>query len=1286
MLTLYHHPFSPSSRFIRLILSEYGAAFEEQHVNPWERPQDLLVLNAAGTVPVIVENEGPAICGPGPIMEYLDETRGYAVADKRLMPDHPEARAETRRLVDWCLDKFDREVIGHLVRERIYKQIMPKSAGGGEPDSAALRVARANIHHHLKYFGYLVASRRWLAGDRLSFADFALAAGLSCADYLGEVPWNGEEDIKTWRSALDTKTQKLLDAFRQKADRLGFDDVRIAAADSIPQAGQRLKDFLNKGYHGSMGWMAETSERRSAPAALWPEVRSVIMLAMNYGPDDRPEHHPLAHLKDPGAGGISVYARHRDYHDIIKGRLKELASLLVSRAGGDVKVFVDTAPVMEKPLGEAAGLGWQGKHTNLVSRELGSWFFLGSIFTTLDLPESGAEHDHCGSCRACLDACPTDAFPAPYQLDARRCISYLTIEHAGPIPREFRTAMGNRIYGCDDCLAACPWNKFAQSAREAKLIARKDLVSPRLADLLQLDDAAFRKLFSGSPIKRIGRNRFLRNVLIAAGNSDDVSLLEAVRGYLKDPDETVRGTAVWAFGKLAPAEQFQAEKAKALPAESNEKIIGAKTLISHVTTPSTAVTAKARARLLTLSTALVLISSSAFAEDTGTAAFDAYVDGLKKLGLEVENGNVSYDAGSDTLTITDSSLALSGEIKDLPSEDTDDTTNLTYDISFSSGTVTINGLKHDAGEFSAASWVYSDDTEFKITGASEGEGRLLVDGRLAGLSATDYIFTMPEIPAEDADRQASRWLPFLKATLLTSYEEVKVDSTAMTIEAYTTEDGKDVQVVSGTMQMDGYRMSDASDGIVGEYSIDSMTQTIQTADPNSDQMLTQKTSQGKTIYSDMDIAAFVDLLDPDVPEGDADIVMIREGSAVDYVSQQDLGQGMTMEMTIDRAAIGEITVIKRDSNILGIFDDVLAKKEPAPEELITGIFQFYRSFGLVDARITGINVTVPTPGPEKDIAMSIKEMAMTDVNSDGIGEMMLVGLDAPDLPEGASVKLDWAAIGDIEFAEYTPMRAMISTLMADPNYGEEHPLDVARAFMPRSFGYEIEGLDVTVPDEGQVQIGKSEMTVSTTVPPIPTSYFQRNEGIRVPVSAIDEPEAEALFAALGLDTVVWSDETRLYWDEATLDLRLERLMVDVEGLGRAELSARLANVPKTLFEDPEGQGQMALIVAQFVDASLTFRDAGLASKGVAHIAETQGVPEKVFREALVAQAAEATTPIQNEAFTKMVRDAASKFLNNPGELKITMTPQAPVPLAQILGSMAAPQTIPDLLAVKIEAN
>jgi epoxyqueuosine reductase len=297
-----------------------------------------------------------------------------------------------------------------------------------------------------------------------------------------------------------------------------------------------------------MGWMAETAARRADPRALWPDVRSVVMLAMSYAP----EGDPLATLARADAANISVYARHRDYHDVMKGKLKELAGWMVAQAGGDVKVFVDTAPVMEKPLAAAAGLGWQGRHTNLVSRDLGSWFFLGSIFTTQEIAPDPGEADHCGSCRACLDACPTQAFPAPYQLDARRCISYLTIEHKGPIPAEFRAAIGNRVYGCDDCLAACPWNKFAVAAREAKLMARADLVAPDLADLLSDDEAAFRARFAGNPVKRVGHARFLRNLLIAAGNSNKQSFTSIAVMRLTHESPLVRGMAVWALARLAP--------------------------------------------------------------------------------------------------------------------------------------------------------------------------------------------------------------------------------------------------------------------------------------------------------------------------------------------------------------------------------------------------------------------------------------------------------------------------------------------------------------------------------------------------------------------------------------------------------------------------------------------------------------------------------------------------------------------------------------------------------------
>ncbi|TPL19424.1 tRNA epoxyqueuosine(34) reductase QueG [Mesorhizobium sp. B1-1-4] len=361
------------------------------------------------------------------------------------------------------------------------------------------------------------------------------------------------------------KLRALIDA---QARRAGFEAVAVTTPDAIPLAPARLAAFVEDGFHGSMGWIAETLQRRSEPSSLWPQVRSIVVLAMNYGPD----HDPRDLLARRDRGAISVYAQNRDYHDVMKGRLKEIAGKIVARAGGDVKVFVDTAPVMEKPLAEAAGLGWQGKHTNLVSRQHGSWLFLGTIFTTAELVPDMPEEDHCGSCRACLDACPTGAFPAPYRLDARRCISYLTIENKEPIPHEFREAIGNRIYGCDDCLAACPWNKFAKVASEAKLAARDDLREPALADLLRLDDAAFRAFFSGSPIKRIGRDRFVRNVLIAAGNSRDAALAGAVRALLADASPLVRGAAIWALARLVPEAEYAERAATGLETESDAAV------------------------------------------------------------------------------------------------------------------------------------------------------------------------------------------------------------------------------------------------------------------------------------------------------------------------------------------------------------------------------------------------------------------------------------------------------------------------------------------------------------------------------------------------------------------------------------------------------------------------------------------------------------------------------------------------------------------------------------------
>jgi epoxyqueuosine reductase len=360
----------------------------------------------------------------------------------------------------------------------------------------------------------------------------------------------------------------LKDQIRARARSLGFDVCGFASVEAPWPASERLQTYVAEGRHGSMQWMEETLERRSHPRGMWPDARSAVVLGVNYGPDEDPR----AVLAERTKGAISVYARGDDYHDLIKGRLKQLGGWIGHAFGCELKVFVDTAPLMEKPLAQAAGLGWQGKHTNLVSREFGSWLFLGSVLTTLELEPDAPEVDHCGSCRACLDACPTDAFPAPYQLDARACLSYLTIEHAGPWPERYRLAMGNRIYGCDDCLAACPWNKFAQQGRELKLAARDSLRRPDLAELSRLDDEAFRALFSKSPVKRIRRERFLRNVLYAIGNSGEPALAAEAERLLDDPAPVVRGAAVWALKRLLDVEAFAALRAGRSEAEIDEAV------------------------------------------------------------------------------------------------------------------------------------------------------------------------------------------------------------------------------------------------------------------------------------------------------------------------------------------------------------------------------------------------------------------------------------------------------------------------------------------------------------------------------------------------------------------------------------------------------------------------------------------------------------------------------------------------------------------------------------------
>lgn len=368
------------------------------------------------------------------------------------------------------------------------------------------------------------------------------------------------------KSAATSQSLKALLSSQARA--LGLDAVGVTRLDNAKQSGAHLYEFLNAGHHGDMDWMATSAERRADPLTLWPQARSAILVGLSYAPTDN----PMAALEHKHRSVISAYAKGRDYHDVLKSKIKQLAQSFAQASGAEVKVFVDTAPLMEKPLAAAAGLGWQGKHTNLVSREHGSWLFLGAILTTAELQSDVAEIDHCGSCRRCLDVCPTDAFPAPYQLDARRCIAYLTIEHKGHIPKEFRKPLGNRVFGCDDCLAVCPWNKFANASREAQFAVREATDNPPLVELLELDDQTFRTRFAGTPVKRTGRNRIVRNALIASGNAQDQSLLPNITRLLRDDSPLIRAAAIWATKQLMNSDDFSKIRASHAPCEHDEDV------------------------------------------------------------------------------------------------------------------------------------------------------------------------------------------------------------------------------------------------------------------------------------------------------------------------------------------------------------------------------------------------------------------------------------------------------------------------------------------------------------------------------------------------------------------------------------------------------------------------------------------------------------------------------------------------------------------------------------------
>jgi len=704
-----------------------------------------------------------------------------------------------------------------------------------------------------------------------------------------------------------------------------------------------------------------------------------------------------------------------------------------------------------------------------------------------------------------------------------------------------------------------------------------------------------------------------------------------------------------------------------------------------ITNPVSGLRRKHVAALMGATALSLVLAVPGSAQATPEQDYAEYIKRIEALGLETSNDGVSYDAANDRLVIRNDGLEFSGSFKAPDGSSSGDT--LSYSLTFTAGTTTIDGFDEADGTFSAESWSYSDDARLVITADLPGEGRGMLEFRFVDASLTNYSFEVPSLPAADPDRQASRWLGFARSALESSFDTVTIGATALTMEAYETSGSGEQLVFSATGQMNGYRSLDSVKGRVAEYSIDSFVQNTLTRSEATGEMLAQSLRYGETVYKDVNASALLDLFDPAVPETGERVTLTGSQIIRGYESRQDLGNGMSVEISSGEASIDNVYGIKRDFDFLGLLDQAFRGDEPRPEDIIQGALQLYRSLGVDNAQINDLAISFPDPDDSGTVyEAEISELGMSEIGSDGIGSLHVAGLSAPSLPQGASFSLDLASLGDIEFADYGPIREMIVTLVNNPSFAEQDPLAVARAFTPRSFGVTVEGLDVSIPGQGKIGLDLYEMDLTSSVPPIPTLIEMRTDNLTLPVSAIDDADVRNALNGLGLETITWSDETILYWDEDTQDLTLERLYLSVKDLGTLEGSLRFANIPRSALEDPQGQGQMALVMASFVEAEFSFADEGLLDRGLEFASKDANIPEGVMAAAFIEQAVEATAFFQNEALTEMTREAVTQFFSDGGAIRVSVKPVNAVPLAQILGSMAAPQTLPDLLNLQVSAD
>lgn len=713
----------------------------------------------------------------------------------------------------------------------------------------------------------------------------------------------------------------------------------------------------------------------------------------------------------------------------------------------------------------------------------------------------------------------------------------------------------------------------------------------------------------------------------------------------------------------------------------------------------------ASASAIFLGAGLVLAPATAQAQSAAEEAYRAYVGWLESLGVEVTSDPVRYDAATDTLTVPNTNLAFEVSYVvaagDLPAElqnpenDGENQTEpkdlqVTYTWELLAGEETFQGLGSDGSGFFGRSWRYSDDSRLKMALASDGVFKFNFDAELTlkGMLNKDFSIQLAALPAANPDRPASRWLPFARELLKSSYAlsevaEMKFD---WRMSGNLPEAGS-VDTMSGRATLTGVRMVDIGGGRMGRYEVDSQTYEQKTLASENGPVLTETRTQGKTVTSGTNLLALVDLFDPAVPETGEPVTVVEQHSVEFASGSTEIDAGFVLDMKIGPSVLNRFAVVKREFDYLGLLDQIISGKEPDENLVALGLFQFLRSFSIADGKFEGLELAMPNPAtPGEELTSSLAEYSVTGMSADGIDDIRMTGLEIPTLPGGGHVRLGSASIGGIKFADFQPMAAMLPALLAEDEAGKPDPMAITRAFMPRSMSIALKDFDLDIPGETQVSIASSEHTVSTVAAPVPTSLYSKTDKAVLPLEALDNEQAAAFLRSLGFENITWSNETRLDWDKNTLDLTLEKLMIDIEGFGTAEATMRFGNVPKGLFEDPQNQGQMALVSASFIGADISFADAGGTNKTVAQMAAQSGVSETDFIKVLVAQTEAGLVALNNPEFAKSVTDAVAGFLTKPGTLRITLEPQNPVPVAQIVGSVVTPQVLPGLLNAQVRAS